>query len=339
MTAGRRKRARLWALRVLALLVSTLGTAELVLRLYYDEAEVNGNYWGHGAFEGSDSTGYRHAAGYSGRSVRHGSFDCEVRIGEEGLRQHDLDTQLAHPRRLLLLGDSFTFGLGIEEEKTFAALLGDSLNVEGVGVINAGQTGFGVEQERRLALELEETLEPSAVVLCLFLGNDFENDHFPSNHENVEVVHGYRLQRDRLAAGSILDLLRTRSFLWMRLAHLASHGRILERRQGFRLLARRKPGEAAQRTLAALLDLASHYREAGLPFGVMLIPSTEQWHRELDALVTRTLEEEGIPLLDLRGGSFGWRSRFQGDIHWNARGHRRAADRLLPFVQGLLEGP
>ena len=99
-------------------------------------------------------------------------------INEIGLRQRDLTSQLAYSRRLLILGDSFAFGLGVEEEESFAHLLQATLNPLGIGVINGGQTGYSIAQELALAKDLVTRLDPQTLLSCLLLDNDVTEDYF-----------------------------------------------------------------------------------------------------------------------------------------------------------------
>jgi hypothetical protein len=77
----------------------------------------------------------------------------EYRINSKGLR--DEETSYEKPEntfRIVLIGDSFTFGYGIPIEQHFSTLLGGYFaNVE---VINMGIDGFGVDQEL-LFLQIE----------------------------------------------------------------------------------------------------------------------------------------------------------------------------------------
>lgn len=76
---------------------------------------------------------------------------------------------------LYVLGDSFTFGLGVEYEASFvgrlAERLGDSYRVENLAVPGHGPVQY------RLLLEsaLEAGERPAAVLLVLFTGNDFHD--------------------------------------------------------------------------------------------------------------------------------------------------------------------
>ena len=96
--------------------------------------------------------------GWSKIPLTHGvsertGYAVEYRINSKGLR--DEETTYKKPEdtfRIVLVGDSYTFGFGVPIEKHFSTLLeGYFQNVE---VINMGIDGFGVDQEL-LYLKLE----------------------------------------------------------------------------------------------------------------------------------------------------------------------------------------
>ncbi len=81
----------------------------------------------------------------SGISNRTGTT-IEYRINSKGLR--DDETSYEKPKgvfRIVLLGDSHTFGFGVPIEKHFSTLLEGYF--EDVEIINMGVSGFGVDQE------------------------------------------------------------------------------------------------------------------------------------------------------------------------------------------------
>jgi lysophospholipase L1-like esterase len=96
-------------------------------------------------------------------------FRTVVRINEKGLRDrpHSYERQ-NNLERILVLGDSFAWGYGVEESERFSQLLEKSLDVE---VINAGVSGYSTDQEllwyRREGIKYQTDL-----IILELAGND-----------------------------------------------------------------------------------------------------------------------------------------------------------------------
>jgi hypothetical protein len=89
-------------------------------------------------------------------------------------------------RRVVCVGDSFTFGVAVDYGERFTEFLEDEL--EDVEAINLGANAFGTDQEL-LVLEREGfRYDPDVVVLTAFLGNDLADilydrkNHWPKPH-------------------------------------------------------------------------------------------------------------------------------------------------------------
>jgi lysophospholipase L1-like esterase len=78
-------------------------------------------------------------------------------------------------RRILFLGDSVTFGLGMPEENTFVRLVEDQARQRGENweTINSAVKGLGMDAELAILTETGLALQPDLVVLDFYL-NDFQ---------------------------------------------------------------------------------------------------------------------------------------------------------------------
>jgi len=101
-------------------------------------------------------------------------FRTAVRINEKGLRDRGHSYEPENDvERVLVLGDSFAWGYGVEESERFSQLLEKSLGVE---VINASVSGYSTDQEllwyRNEGIKYETNL-----VILVIAGNDVgDND-------------------------------------------------------------------------------------------------------------------------------------------------------------------
>ncbi len=124
--------------------------------------------------------GWRNRAGLraeaTGPTLQFPVFRYRVTINARGLR--DREHALAPApgvTRIVLLGDSFAWGWGVDDGRSFADVLEERLG-PAVEVVNLGVPGYSTDQEL-LWLEREGLLyRPDLVLLCLLL-NDVEGTH------------------------------------------------------------------------------------------------------------------------------------------------------------------
>jgi len=101
-----------------------------------------------------------------------------VHINDRGFRGPvPPDSPPGGRRRVILLGDSVTFGTGVEDSETFAAGLGRKAS--GWEVVNLGVSGYGTDQELLLLEREGFALRPDAVVLNVCVGNDALDNALP----------------------------------------------------------------------------------------------------------------------------------------------------------------
>ncbi len=107
-------------------------------------------------------------------------FDVTIRTNRYGLRGSD--PVLPKPPgvvRILMLGDSFTFGFPVKDEETFSALIEQGLRARGypVEVVNGGVSGYSPTLHYISLRDEFLTFEPDLVILWYDLG-DLQEDHW-----------------------------------------------------------------------------------------------------------------------------------------------------------------
>ena len=191
----------------------------------------------------------------------------DVRLNSHGLRGPDFSlTKAPGTYRILMLGDSTTFGWGVREEDTIAQRLQSMLNNQAKGVsyevINAGIGNYNTVQEVAYFNRFGRALDPDLVILTFFV-NDPEP--LPNTHTSI------------LSRNSYLD-----AFLSSRIDRLLRVGRMLpdwkdyytslytESNPGLHpcVEALKSFGGARDRTnlLVALLPELRHLNAGQLPF-------------------------------------------------------------------------
>jgi lysophospholipase L1-like esterase len=176
-----RRRSRLgeWALNGLAVALSLLliyAGAEAYVSLAVDDGmQFDLEMWRYSRDVKRRSAnpliGHEHTPGSQARLM-----GVDVAISSQGLR--DREFPLTPPpgrKRILMLGDSLTFGWGVPGDKTYAKRLEDMLRKAGhdAEVINTGVGNYNTEMEVAWFLERGSRFKPHYVVLNYFI-NDAE---------------------------------------------------------------------------------------------------------------------------------------------------------------------
>ena len=137
-----------------------------------------------------DPLGYQWRPGYQRRFRRY-----TVRINHAGIRADQEYTEKSPGRsRLVCLGDSVTFGLGVEREQAYPAQLGLALDAE---AINLGVPGYNTRQSLETWRRRGRALAPDVVVLFLVV-NDLESDDYPDHRLAADPPQGVRTLRQAL---------------------------------------------------------------------------------------------------------------------------------------------
>ncbi|HEY7167197.1 MAG TPA: hypothetical protein VIB79_21725 [Candidatus Binatia bacterium] len=101
-------------------------------------------------------------------SLADGSPSPLAHIDHWGFRYSGVKRREA--RRILVLGDSLTFGSGVSDRETFSILLDQAYGGD-VAVINGGQPGYGVYQMAETLRRVGESIRPRLVVVVLWQGD------------------------------------------------------------------------------------------------------------------------------------------------------------------------
>jgi hypothetical protein len=107
---------------------------------------------------------------------RSADYAVQVRLNELGLRDGPLAEAQAGRLRILALGDSYTFGIGVEGDQNWPAILEERLQNDlptdaHPVVFDAGVPGYSARQARKLAEELIPQLKPQIVIFGMYMNS------------------------------------------------------------------------------------------------------------------------------------------------------------------------
>ena len=148
--------------------------AETSLRLFYPQEDYLEFLIKDPVFRMANATNFE-------GKYRFGHFrtPVNVRLNSQGMRGDQFDPADTSGLRILLIGDSFTFGWGLEDSQTFAHFLQlnlDRLSEYRVKVLNGGVVGWGSTQEIMYLERNYEALQPD-IVIATFVSNDIADDN------------------------------------------------------------------------------------------------------------------------------------------------------------------
>jgi hypothetical protein len=123
--------------------------------------------------------GWFHQPHTSGHSNLGGPDLGIIQINSLGLR--DREFTLEKPdgvKRILVFGDSFAFGVGVDQSHVLSTRLEELLDASSVQrfeVINMGVSGYSTDQEYLLFRELGKALDPDLIILVVCYNDYFGN--------------------------------------------------------------------------------------------------------------------------------------------------------------------
>lgn len=124
-------------------------------------------------------------------------WDTTISVNEIGLRDDPLIDKTKTKLRILMLGDSYTWGFGVENHETFSQVLEKKFKQNGydIDVINAGVVSYSPILEYLFVRERGLSLDPDIIILNLDLTDlrddlSYEKLAVFDEHGNLQAVPG-----------------------------------------------------------------------------------------------------------------------------------------------------
>ena len=242
----------------------------------------------------------------------------------------------ADGKTLLLLGDSFVFGYGVNvEERLDAHLRARCGGPQGpLRVINAGVPGWGTRNETQFARDHFEDFKPDCVLL-VFCGNDPDNDlglQLPvlANEESTFYLPKLWLRQHVHAYRWLLGQ-------WAGIRHarrVAKEARQVPPTAIDPLSGSAISPEAWDRTLGLIRAFHADF-QASKPGGLLVLAAADPDHAETRAHLGSLDNGGTLRYLDLAAAfaELAPEARVTPwDRHWSPAAHRRAAEALATLL-------
>ncbi len=297
-----------------------------------------------------------------------------VRTNNFGMRGPDIEFKKPEGAvRVLTMGDSWTFGEGVNDGETFTAQLGGLLDGSGrrVETLNAGYTaGYSPDSYYVYLMRKGFSFKPDVVVVASMVVNDLfdlgsngwpETDTrgLPRSVEsytmrvNDKGQYGYFedrrkqnpvMQPSRIA---LLNKLRVNTF-WRDLLFRVYYQPYVMKNEKAGADAE-SGADSMKRYQLVIAGMNEECRRRGVEFVLALIPAFEYDRGKLDVNSTGVAEtvnfcrRNGIRVVNLEEvmlaemttpNGYDWpRYHITGNGHWNARGHRVAAEAIAREIR------
>jgi lysophospholipase L1-like esterase len=273
-----------------------------------------------------------------------GDFRVRLRVNDFGLRNPEPVEQATD--RIWFVGDSMTFGWGVERNDIYDAVAG---RLSGTPVYNVASPGANVCGYQALVARMPAAARPRAVIVGLILENDIaqydckataeKSTARPRADRPFSVIAFKRfLTRNTALYNFFAVALKRVGFLREALVSVG----LIEKGHAYkRQLSGTAVKKATERT-AAELDALRNMLPPGTPFAVMVAPTRfeirndDPFSRTLRQIMNAALAGQGIPAIDpfdaFKAAGFG-PSHFAHDGHWSSLGHRIAGRAVAEWLQ------
>jgi hypothetical protein len=320
-----------------AVVCGALVLAEVLVRLYAPDHLVLSR----GVHVFSETYGWEPRHGIS--AVVEGK---SVTFNAGGYRGRELSLPRRGDRtRVVVLGDSIAFGLGVSDDETFTQLL--DARGSGIEAGNLAVQGYGPDQELLVLMHQGLSVDPDVVVLAFCLANDFADAVLPvSLYDGRSRKPRFLLLGDRL----VLDRSNLRQGgLWRVQQWLSDHSHLFERLTAAPAAPTEAESDWHERYSTALRDedyvlrlnlaLVRRMRdlslERGSSFVVAVFPDRSSYRAKspLERRFCEALRSDGIRVVDMseRFRMAGQRFKdfaFDGVGHLTPLGHSIASEVL-----------
>lgn len=294
-----------------------------------------------------------------------------VKTNNEGFRDRYHNKQKPeNVRRILIIGDSFTYGPGVAQNKIYPALLEESLNTETAGfkyeVLTMACGGFGPEHYAAILKNIGLQYKPDLVILGIYVDNDV-TDTMDLGDELIPEERSF-LFNLLYPINNFLEE-RSHAFIFIR-ARLDYPLWVLGLRPYYfpDVFWKKIPPNIEtdwQRTFQVIGSIQNLCSESKIALMPVIIPAIYQVDKKiwgdylsiydinLDKVdislpqkrFTSFFKKEGIRSLDLlpdfkkNGGGREGQLYFPIDRHWNEAGHELCAKKIRGAVQSAPEFP
>ncbi len=121
--------------------------------------------------------------------LTHPEYNMTITTNSFGLRDRDFTKEVPEGvYRILVIGDSFTFGIGVQNNETYPKIFELELNKDPsarIEVLNVGKSGIGPQEYLELLKHYSQVYDYDIVVVGFYVGNDVIDSKDPYINEGL----------------------------------------------------------------------------------------------------------------------------------------------------------
>lgn len=267
-------------------------------------------------------------------------FTEDVKINSFGLRDTELLPRSQFERRIVVLGDSMTFGHGVSGEETYCAQIEQFFADRGrnVDVVNAGVKGYGTDQSFKFFTTRLRQLDADLVILALYQNDITDNINLPLYTIEDRKLMAIDPTKNWLYALGTIDQQLPPFVRRRKLCQFAMNS--FTNRDLYGVLPDLDQQELIQWAKTKAILQIEHLQELGLvdDFRVLVICLP---YRDGPTNQYNWLPKENVSTLNLIEDPV-WRDQsatlfFKTDYHLTAAGHRQVAEQVFEKARALME--
>lgn len=269
-------------------------------------------------------------------------------INSLGLRNQELKEKEKNEIKILILGDSVTFGTGVNSEETYPQILEELLNNNNpkykFSVINSGVPGYNTIQESAFFEKYHKIINPNIVILS-FVENDFEIGTDSYLNETSEKLMHMRIQGSKktpmiLPLGNQINIfLMKKSKFFVLLNEILA--KLIDKEEASIFTQNSIYYKDYEETKSAIQNIKRISLKENYKFFIIIFPSTKYKFSSYPNLgwvqnIKKIANEKEIKIFDLIDYLKEYnvkKIRYDKGAHLNKKGHKIVAEKIYEILR------
>ncbi len=272
---------------------------------------------------------------------RPGRYLYRYTVNHAGYRGPYVDPAVVKDKfRVVVLGDSYSFGTGVQDGEEYPAIMQAQLGAAPYAVINLGSPAWTITQQIRRYYELGERYQPNLVILQFFENDpdellkdqvtSFENGRFVfrDTDNRMQWIKKW-MSESFFQKSQLYNLIRQSAYLYLNKRKIES----LKKREASGGVV--SSSDIAQKKYCDLLiPFAKELKIAGIPLIIVAVNDSLKANPVVERCIQSLREEGALEYADVLPWFEGMANFASPEGHyWGAQAHRIVGENLAEKIQ------